>query len=138
MRQNGRKPMSALSVVPKQLDRVKRIEPPDSLGLPEIAVWVAIVNGHPADWFDVGAVPTMAQLCRHVVVADRIATMIETTGNNATLLNLLTHQRAESDAIRRLSASLRLTPQTLINHNGNKQKQGSVINAPHARFAHTG
>jgi hypothetical protein len=64
--------------------------------------------------------------------------MIETTGNNATLLNLLTHQRAESDAIRRLSASLRLTPQTLINHNGNKQKQGSVINAPHARFAHTG
>jgi len=131
MKQNGRKP-SALSLVPKRLERVERLQPPDTLDQEERTIWVDIVNGHPADWFDAGAVPVLAQLCRHSAVANRLSTMIGRVGDNGTLLNLLMHQRSESDVIRKLATSLRLTPQALINHNGNKNKPISAIHSPHS------
>lgn len=138
MRQNGRKSAAAVAVLPHKLERKERLEPPDSLGIKETLVWVAVVNGHPADWFDAGAVPVLVQLCRHVVVADRIAEMIERTGNNGILLGLLNTQRSESEIIRKLATALRVTPQSLLNHNGNKKPQSAVVVSPWSRAADAG
>ena len=130
----ARKSAAALSVVPRVLERVERLKPPEVLDIEASAVWVGIVNGHPADWFDAGAVPLLTQLCRHVVITNRIDAMIGQVGNNATMLNLLNVQRLESDCIRKISTSLRLTPQSLINHNANKNKsQSSNIHTPWSR-----
>jgi len=133
----GRKASAALSVVPQKLERIERLQPPEALNIDEQQVWVSIVNGHPADWFDSGAVPTLTQLCRHAVIANRLSVMLDNVGNNGTLLNLLVHQRNESMVIRALSTTLRLTPQSLINHNANK-KQAQVVNTPWSRTANAG
>jgi len=37
--------------------------------------------------------------------------------------------------IRKLSSSLRITPQSLLNHNGNKKPLGAIITSPHSRIA---
>jgi len=137
MKQRGRPATAALSLVPQALERIERLPPPEALNIEERQTWMSIVNGHPADWFDSGAIPTLTQLCRHAVIANRLAIMIDNVGNNATLLNLLVHQRNESMVIRTLSTSLRLTPQSLINHNANK-KQAQVVNAPWSRTANAG
>jgi hypothetical protein len=121
-----------LSIVPSRLERIERLQPPDCLDLEQAAVWVAIVDGHPADWFDAGAIPVLTQLCRHVAATDRIARMVRYARNHAALLALLVHQRAETEQVRKLSVSLRLTPQSLINHNGNK-KPLAVVSSPHTR-----
>ncbi len=133
----GRKSSAALSIVPQTLERVERLPPPESLDIEERAVWVSITNGHPADWFDAGAIPALKQLCRHAVLADRLSQMMGNVGNNGTLLNLLNHHRSESMAIRLLSTSLRLTPQSLVTHNGNK-KPTPVNASPWTRTANAG
>jgi len=135
--QRGRKPSAGLSIVPQVLERIERLKPPEALDIEARQEWQRIVNGHPADWFDAGAVGILTQLCRHIVVANRIDTMIGQVANNATLLNLLNVQRSESESIRKLSVSLRLTPQSLINHNANK-KQAQVVNAPWTRTRNAG
>lgn len=133
----GRKSSASLSVVPHVLERVERLKPPDVLDIEETGVWVSIVNGHPADWFDAGAVPLLTQLCRHTTMANRVSLMIGSVGNNATLLNLMTQQRSESDIIRKLSLALRLTPQSLVTHNGNK-KPTPIAASPWTRVPNAG
>jgi len=67
MKQRGRPATAALSLVPQALERIERLPPPAALNIEERQTWVSIVNGHPADWFDSGAIPTLTQLCRHAV-----------------------------------------------------------------------
>ena len=91
-------------------------------------MWQDIVNGHPADWFDAGSVPLLAQLCRHVVISHRLAEWAEQSTNDiGALLLVIREQRAESEAIRRLATSLRITPHALTNHRGNKAPHVTAI-----------
>jgi hypothetical protein len=50
--------------------------------------------------------------------------------DQAEMVTLLKEQRAEGEAIRRLSTSLRMTPQSLSNHRGNKN-QITETQTPH-------
>lgn len=88
------------------------------------------MNGHPPDWFEAGALPVLVQLCRHIVIGNRLAEMIEWAEEADEMLPLLKEQRAESDIVRRLATSLRITPQALTNHRGNKNS--SSTNKPWA------
>jgi hypothetical protein len=50
-------------------------------------------------------------------------------GNEEDWFDLIKEQRLESVIISRLSTTLRLTPQSLTNHDGNK-KQVNTLNRP--------
>jgi hypothetical protein len=116
----GRPSRASLMVQSDVLETIERLQPPRHLTDEQRAVWWPIVSGHPVQWFDAGSVPLLAQLCRHVVMANRIADLIEHTNDTAELLTLLSTQRMESEAIRKIATSLRITPQSVINIRGNK------------------
>lgn len=109
-------------VAPQPIERVERLRPPHHLVDEQVEVWQAIVSGHPADWFDAGAAPVLAQLCRHVVMSNRLAELIERTDDTEMMLTIIREQRAESNEIRKLATALRITPQALTNHRGNKKQ----------------
>jgi len=72
----------------------------------------------PADHFTRGNFPMLAQLCRHIVAARRIAQLIQNCLKTKPFIQraytaLLQHQATESLAIMRLSRSMRLTQQAV-------------------------
>jgi hypothetical protein len=138
MKQRGRPSSASLMLATQRLDTMERLKPPHGLGHEQLEVWWLIVSGHPADWFDVGSVALLTQLCRHVVMSNRVAGLLDEAEDTAQLMELLKEQRAESDAIRKLSSSLRITPQSLINQRGNKKPLSAIISSPHSRIANAG
>jgi hypothetical protein len=135
MKQRGRP--SSLVVVPRAVtELIKRLPPPRSLTDEQAEVWSAIVSGHPADWFSAGSVPVLTQLCRHVMICQRLTELIE-MGNEEDWLELIKEQRQESAIVTRLATSLRLTPQSLTDHTSGNKKQAPAVNRPWA-FANTG
>src|SRR5215212_4336007 len=74
--QRGRRSAASLTVVP--LGEVPRQRAPSDLTRDEAAIWNGIVNAEPADWFSGSTRPILAQYCRHVIAARRVAGMIET------------------------------------------------------------
>jgi hypothetical protein len=123
MRQAGRRSSASMVVRPRTVTEViERIQPPRHMAADQVEVWHGIVSGHPPDWFPAGSIPILIQLCRHVVISDRLAELIEGTEDKDEWSALLRDQRQESEEIRRLATSLRLTPQSLLNHHGNKQQ----------------
>lgn len=105
--------------------------PPELRG-EEAEEFLRIVNAEPADWFSTAAVPLLVQYCRHVVVARRLAELIErVTGRPerelAEYVELIRQQRAESEAIARLATKLRLAPQSVRNERGNLRPMPAQI-----------
>jgi hypothetical protein len=66
-------------------------------------------------------------------MSNHLATLIDDTEDRCQLVALLKEQRAESDCIRQLATSLRITPQSLTHHRGNK-KQITLVRSPHSRI----
>jgi len=135
VKQRGRPSGARLVLAAQRLDTMERLRPPRGLSPGQRDVWWLIVSGHPADWFDAGSVALLVQLCRHVVMSHHVAEMVAQAADKHELLELLKEQRGESDMIRKLSSSLRITPQSLLNHNGNKKPLGAIITSPHSRIA---
>lgn len=75
MKQPGRKSASALATVTTFPTRM--LAPPDDLTPQEAEVWCRVVATKPADWFDAGSTPLLAQFCRATVQSDRIAGLVE-------------------------------------------------------------
>jgi hypothetical protein len=123
-----RRSSAALAIAPQPIERVERLYAPHELTVEQAKVWTGIVSGHPADWFAAGAVPVLMQLCRHVVISNRLSHLIDHTSDNNKMLSYLKELRAESDIIRKLASSLRITPQSLTNHNGNKKQFDTIDN----------
>ena len=67
---------AALSVVGSAVTVVRRPEPPGELTEEQAHEWRAVVNRLPADWFQRETHGMLAQFCRHVVAARRIAQLI--------------------------------------------------------------
>ncbi|MBA4035479.1 MAG: hypothetical protein C0480_12880 [Bradyrhizobium sp.] len=96
-----------------------RPEAPDDLTVEQSEEWHAIVNTMPAGHFMRGNYPLLAQLCRHIVSARRVAHLVEQAANEKVLdlkglSALLQLQAAESASITRLSRSMRLTQQSIM------------------------
>lgn len=124
MGNRGRVSSAELSVV-APIDRVPRQKAPHDLNDEEVEVWAAVVNAEPADWFSPSNVPLVAQYCRHVVQARRIAELIEKATSDPELTvkdydRLLAMQDRESRAIATLAQKLRISPHSQTNHRGNK------------------
>ena len=136
MKQRGRPSGASRAIAPRgATEIIERLSPPKGMGVFEVEIWSAIVEGHPPDWFSAGSVPLLVQLCRHVALSDCLAELIDGNGNEEDWLGLLKEQRQESAIICRLATSLRLTPQSLIDHTSGNKKQITAVNRPWA-FAH--
>ena len=111
-----KKSAASLSVVPIGT-AVHRLSAPPSMLKEEVAVWDGVVQTKPADWFQADSAPILAEYCRAVVMADRLAYMIEAAlmGDNEdgpSLKDLLKMRDAESRRVVTCGTKLRLTQQS--------------------------
>lgn len=116
MEQRGRKSAASLTVISG--DGVVSVGRPEPMGLtPEQGeVWRKVVNRLPADWFPAETLPLLAQYCRHVVEASRLASMVDqlTSKGQFDLGDydlLLRMQEREGRAASSLATRMRLTQQ---------------------------
>jgi hypothetical protein len=149
MGDRGRTPASELAVIGTNgIESVRRPEPPSDLTAEQQSEWRAVVNRLPADWFPRETLPLLAQYCRHVVSAGRIAQMIQhmDEGLAAMTVNathpasdegddnaefsldaydkLLKMQEREGRAMSSLATRMRLTQQSTFDKERKKGKAG--------------
>ncbi len=99
-------------------EAVKRLAPAEELTPEQRDEWLRIVGNLPADWFTAGNTALIVQYCRHVVMARRVAAMIETMACNEgvdvkRLGTLMRIQQRETSVIRTVMTALRLTPRAV-------------------------
>lgn len=134
----GRKSSAALEISsPGRLETIQRQRPPHHLTDEEVEVWHSVVNSESADWFTPSNAPMLAQYCRHVVTAHRIAELIERATSDidpktkkptlkvSAYDRLLKMQERESRCIASLATKMRISQQATTNHRGNKKPSAS-------------
>src|SRR5690348_4514655 len=122
MGKRGRKSAASLRATPPPVEIVERIKPPHDLHDDEVEIWSAMVSERPTDWFSASSAPLLAQLCRHVLHARRVAELIKRAIAEISVNDydrLLRMKERETRVIASLSTKLRLTPQATTNHRGN-------------------
>lgn len=130
----GRKSADALTVArASPVEIMERQRPPHDLSDEEVEIWAAVVQTEPADWLSPSTVPILAEYCRHVVSARRVAELIERalsdidhetkqpTLSVSDYDRLLKMQERESRAIATLATKMRIAQQSTTNHRGSKR-----------------
>src|SRR5512146_3041235 len=133
MGSRGRTSAAALSVISSDgIVTIQRPSPPDDLTEEQGEEWRAVVNRLPAEWFPRETHGMLAQYCRHVVAARRVAQMIDALeagmadegkapdADRLTIIlsaantmdRLLKMQEREGRAISSLATRMRLSQQT--------------------------
>ncbi len=130
MTKPGRPSAASLETIPSRVEIVDRQRPPHDLTDEEVEVWAAVASTEPADWFSPSTAPLLAQYCRHVISARRIALLIERATGDPDLSvvdydRLLKIQQRESAIIRSLATTMRISQQATTNHRGNKKPSAS-------------
>lgn len=129
---------------PSAVARTERPAPPLDLTEAESDVWVEVVDSLPADWWSGANLPLLAQYCRHVVGARRVAMLIDQAyaaagGDDAPVLDLdrlakLTAMQAQHSArLKALAASMRLAQQSSYSARGAagaKAKPAATVDRP--------
>lgn len=120
-------------VTPGNVSSLARPEPPSELTSEQSGEWWAIVDRMPADWFPRETHGLLAQYCRHVVTARRVAQLIEATEGAddldiAQLDQLYKMQEREGRAMSSLATRMRITQQALVDKRADKGK--SVTKKP--------
>lgn len=118
MQQPGRKSAASLATVTPLPAR--GVEAPADLSADARDVWKRVVASKPADWFDVGSVPLLAQYCNVAVQARVIAAQVnevmqqacETEYRFKRYQKLCALQKALTLQLKSLASSLRLSPQS--------------------------
>ena len=130
MEGRGRKSTAALSVISGNgVETVRRPEPLSELTGEQSDEWRAVVNRLPADWFPRETHSMLAQYCRHVISARRVAQLIESEEaseefdirNYDTLLKM---QEREGRALSSLATRMRITQQTTYDKSKKKPQSG--------------
>lgn len=117
MEGRGRKSAAALSVIgPSGIETVRRPEPPHDLTDEQAEEWRAVVNRLPADWFPRETHGMLAQYCRHVVAARRVAQLIAAIEKSdgfdiEEYDRLLKMQEREGRALSSLATRMRISQQ---------------------------
>lgn len=125
----GRTSAAALAVIgPNGIETVRRPDPPSDLTDEMADLWVSVVNRLPADWFPAETQPMLAQYCRHVIRARRLAQMIDATEKSSEFdvkeyRDLLRSEEEQSRAIASLATKMRISQQTT--YDKSKKKGGS-------------
>ena len=131
MAARGRKSAASLMVAPAGAVRaIDRPDPPDELTEEQARVWYAVTESLPADWFGRETHDLLAQYCRHVVAARKVAQLIAQVeaspefdvGEYDTLLKM---QEREGRALSSLATRMRLTQQTTYDKSKAKGKSAT-------------
>ncbi|MEM1345178.1 MAG: hypothetical protein AAGI34_11440 [Pseudomonadota bacterium] len=114
---------------------IQRPEPPLDLNEPETDVWIETVNALPAEWWSAANLPLLAQYCRHVVGARRIAMLLdqEFAAEDISLGNikeLTALQAKHTAALKALAASMRLSQQASYSARGAAGAKGRQTALP--------
>ncbi len=118
MEGRGRKSAASLAVISSSgIETIERPKPPSELSDEQAFEWAAVVNRLPADWFGRETQGLLAQYCRHVVAARRVASLIEAAEADSECSikdydRLLKMQEREGRAISSLATKMRLSQQT--------------------------
>jgi chaperone required for assembly of F1-ATPase len=121
--------MADLMVSEDRAEIIRRPEAPYDLTDEQSEEWHAIVNTMPADHFMRGNYPLLAQLCRHIISARRVAQLVDQTAKRTDLDckefgALLQLQATESTMITRLLRAMRLTQQSVMRAETTKHPKG--------------
>ena len=120
MNKRGRKSAASLSVaVTGVVETIARPDSPYDLTDEQSAEWWAVVNRMPADWFPRETHGMLAQYCRHVVAARRVAQLISGAEKEKKLDieaydRLLKMQEREGRAISSLATRMRISQQATV------------------------
>lgn len=119
MAKRGRVSVAALAVssLAAPIETVQRPDAPYDLTDEQAKEWWAVVNRMPADWFPRETHGMLAQYCRHVVAARRVAELVKSVEaeNEFDLLaydRALKMQEREGRAISSLATKMRISQQT--------------------------
>lgn len=135
MNKRGRKSAASLEIatLAAPLETVERQRPPHDLNDEEVEIWCAVVSTEAADWFTPSTKPLLAEYCRHVIRARRIAELIEKAASDLDPVTkqptlsikdydrLLKMAERESRALATLATKMRISQQATTNHRGNKK-----------------
>jgi hypothetical protein len=136
MGQRGKKSAAQLSVVKDgTISAINRPDAPQDLTPEQSLEWLRVVERMPAEWFPAETHAMLAQYCRHVVSARRVAEMIESLTEGSMDSDrwvedydrLLKMQEREGRAMSSLATRMRISQQAQINY---KKKTGSSVKKP--------
>ncbi|SRR6266550_249896 len=137
MGRRGPKSIADMMVVDSPAGILSRPDAPYDLTDEEADEWRAITASMPGDYFARTHYAPLTQLCRHIVVARRIAQLVDRCVKNKKFdrfefKDLLKMQAIESAAIMRLCRTMRLTHQTIYRANatGALRPVASLSKAP--------
>lgn len=125
----GRRSSASLEVTQDgSIERVARPDAPYDLTDLQTEEWWAIVERLPADWFPRETHSVLAQLCRHVVAARRVAQLIaaceaEDELDLAQYDQLLRMQERETRCMTSVATKLRITQQSTRSDKAHKPSQ---------------
>ena len=114
---------------PSVVETIQRPDAPYDLTDEQSEEWWAIVNRLPADWFQRETHGILAQYCRHVVAARRVAQLVRDAENDGAGLDLarydqlLKMQEREGRALSSLATRLRITQQSTMSEKSKKPIQ---------------
>lgn len=126
MESRGRKSAADLAVVTADgLAAVRRPDPPEELTDEQAHEWRSVVNRLPAEWFPRETHGMLAQYCRHVVAARRVAQLIADLEQNESFSvedydRLLKMQEREGRAISSLATRMRISQQSTLDREKKK------------------
>lgn len=129
----GRRSAASLTVIgPSAVETVPRPTPPDELTEDQAHEWRAIVNRLPAEWFPRETHGMLAQYCRHVVAARKVADLIASAEEDETTDienydRLLKMQEREGRALSSLATRMRLSQQTTFDKSKKKPISGKKL-----------
>lgn len=125
----GRKSVASLAVA-APIETLERPDAPYDLTDEQADEWWAVVNRMPADWFPRETHGMLAQYCRHVVSARRVAQLIAAEEGKKeieipVLDQLYKMQEREGRALSSLATRMRITQQTTYDKSKKKPQQVS-------------
>ena len=130
MEGRGRKSAASLAVISSSgIEAIERPRPPAELNEEQAFEWVAVVNRLPADWFGRETQGLLAQYCRHVVAARRVAALIAAAEADSECCikdydRLLKMQEREGRAISSLATKMRISQQSTYDKSKRKGVSG--------------
>lgn len=131
MKQRGRKSAAELEIArPGAIETVERPDAPYDLTDEQSEEWWAVVNRLPADWFPRETHAMLAEYCRHVVKARRVAQLVAAEEAQeeldlSSLDKLYKMAERESRAITSLATKMRISQQSTSTHRANKGTRGT-------------
>lgn len=125
----GRRSSASLSVVPSDgVVVIRRPSPPRELTDEQASEWRAVVDQLPAEWFPRETHGLLAQYCRHVVAARRVAQLVD-AAEAADFVDvegydrLLKMQEREGRAMSSLATRMRISQQATVDKRTKKPAQ---------------